>query len=133
MAPKEKTMHIEAYLFHGWHVISIEGEFVIRYLGELRSRLSGLEQLDAPNIALDLVGVSYLDSSSITLMVNFNKRISEKKGSFVLIEPRNKEILDVLQIVGIYQTITVMRSIEEFEAHVQAIEIIGGQINKGEG
>ncbi|MFP4162343.1 MAG: STAS domain-containing protein [Chitinispirillaceae bacterium] len=97
-----------------WHIISLEGKFVIKQLMKIRKILTEIEIKEcSPKIAFDLSKTSYLDSSAITAMLNLRKRLLPKNGRFVLFGP-NEDILDILSIVGFDKLIPVYSSLETF-------------------
>lgn len=68
------------------------------------------KQLD---VAIDMTGVSVIDSSGMALLNNANKRINEKRGRFILfgLQP---QVVDSLTQTDILSQLIVVRDRQEF-------------------
>lgn len=98
---------------HGkWLIISISGKFTIKNLVPIRRLFDNAESDMEQYIAIDLTNASYLDSSAITILINFHKRCIEKGGRLALFGI-NRDIEEVLSIVGLDKVITVLNSIDD--------------------
>ncbi|MFP4013619.1 MAG: STAS domain-containing protein [Chitinispirillaceae bacterium] len=98
-----------------WHIIKLEGKFVVKQLMQIRNILTSIEEIEkSPRIAFDLSKTSYLDSSAITAMLNLRKRLLPKNGKFVVFGP-NEDVLDILSIVGFDKLIPIYSSYESFK------------------
>ncbi|HEX2957653.1 MAG TPA: STAS domain-containing protein [Chitinispirillaceae bacterium] len=102
------------YQHLNWFIVEIKGRFVVKNLTQVRAALDELEMKQASRVAIDLSETMYLDSSALTILINFKKRISSRNGTLVLIKP-NKNIADIFSIVGFEKTIPIVESIEEFK------------------
>ena len=97
-----------------WKIIELRGKFVIKNLALIRRYFDQTEQFDLPRIAIDMTGVSQLDSSAITILVNFQRRIIQKDGLLVLFGMHG-DIAEIFSIVGIDKMFRICGSREEFE------------------
>lgn len=102
------------YQLSSWYVVEIKGRFVVRNLTHVRSVFDELEQKMASRVALDLSETIQLDSSALTILINFKKRIFARDGSLVLIQP-NRNISDIFSIVGFERVIPIVESLKEFK------------------
>jgi anti-anti-sigma factor len=102
------------YQHFNWFVVEVKGRFVVKNLTQVRAVLDELEMKQASRVALDLSETIQLDSSALTILINFNKRISARNGTLLLIKP-NKNIAEIFSIVGFEKTIPIIGSIEEFK------------------
>jgi len=98
---------------HGkWLIISISGKFIIKNLVSIKRLFDNAESDKEQHVAIDLNKASYLDSSAISILINFHKRCVEKGGRLVLFGI-NRDIEEVLSIVGLDKVITVLKSIDD--------------------
>ncbi|MET0801182.1 MAG: STAS domain-containing protein [Actinomycetota bacterium] len=75
----------ETHAANGWTVVSISGELDLSTSAALRSALeSGLAD-DPPRLAVDLTKVSFMDSSSLGVLVAYLKRAREQAGDLMLV------------------------------------------------
>ncbi len=102
-----------------WTIVSIEGKFVIKYVAEIRKVLEPLKDNPIPRIALDLTRTTHLDSSAMTLMLNYQNRLKEKQGGLVLYGV-NEDIMGIITIVGFDSFVPIYRSRADFERNVDA-------------
>lgn len=105
-------MDVNAGVKGDWFVIKLEGAFVVRNIRNIRTILD--EQGDTPGakVAIDLSNTNYIDSSAITLLVNFNKRIKSSNGEFVVFGA-NDDIKGIFSIVNLEATIDIRDSLPE--------------------
>ena len=112
-------------LHTGAEKITAEISKLISYLKineqETHKILAGIEAQVAqekkepdPHVAIDFSNTVYIDSSSITLLLNFQKRIQKVNGLLVGFGP-NKDISDIFSIVHLDEYIDIYNSRAEFE------------------
>lgn len=107
-------MIISETVQNGWRVIALQGKFVVKNLTAIRRILEKAEQTALPGIALDMSGVGQVDSSAITLLVNFQRRIIQKDGLLVLFGMRS-DIAEIFSIVGIDKLFRICTDRADFE------------------
>jgi len=107
-------MEITARTWKEWKIISIDGTFVVKNLMRIRKVFDEVEKRAGPLIALDLTKTSHIDSSAITLMLNFQRRVLSNNGKLVVFGP-NEDIMGIFSIVGFDNAIPVYRSRTDFE------------------
>ena len=103
--------------FGAWNILAIDGEFVVKYLSAIRQHLDSFMSTPNPFIAFDLSKASYIDSSAITLMLNFQKRIEAAAGRIVIFGA-TEDARAIFSIVGLDASITLYDTREEFEKAV---------------
>ena len=108
-------MEINESVYNGWGVIAMKGKFVVRNLTRIRKVFERAEGEELPKVALDMSGVLEVDSSAITILVNFQRRIIQKDGLLVLfgLQPG---ITEIFSIVGIDKLFRICTTRENFEA-----------------
>ncbi|HLV30349.1 MAG TPA: STAS domain-containing protein [Chitinispirillaceae bacterium] len=104
-------MEINTRRFGKWFIIAVCGKFVLKNLTEIRMFFENSES----NlwIAVDLKKTTILDSSALTILTNFHKRLQNKGGKLVIFEP-DRYIADVFSIVGFDRLISIYNTEEEF-------------------
>ena len=105
---------------NSWLIIILKGKFVIKNLAEIRMHFDNAALADRPAVALDMSEVSQLDSSAITILVNFQRHIIQKDGLLVLYGMSN-DITEIFSIVGIDKIFRICSSRQDFK------EIYGDQ------
>jgi anti-sigma B factor antagonist len=66
-------------------MVTLAGEFDLSTAADLRERFVSPEVFDAEHVQVDLTSVSFLDSSSIGILVSACKRIRSTGGAFSVI------------------------------------------------
>jgi anti-anti-sigma factor len=108
-------MIINESRFFSWHIIAPCGKLIVKNLTIVRGRFETAEQAQQPLIAIDLSAVTQLDSSAITMLINFQKRIIRKNGHLVLFAPCS-DIAELFSIVGIDKSFSICETRDDFEA-----------------
>jgi anti-sigma B factor antagonist len=93
-------------------LVRLAGDFDLSTAGDLRDCLVSPEVLDAERVRIDLAGVTFLDSSSIGLLVSAGKAVRSTGGTFSVRCPGGIA-LRVLQISGL--------------VHYFEVDFVGGQ------
>ena len=102
-----------------WYLIKLQGKFVVRNLTLIRKFFEKAEKKKIPDVAIDMGEVIQIDSSAITILINFQRRIIQKDGRLVLFSLR-PDIAEIFSIVGIEKMFRICKSKEMFEkAYVQ--------------
>ena len=98
----------------GWSIVFIEGRLVVKDIKNVRKVFESLEKQPTPHIAIDFSKTVYIDSSSITLLINYQKRIWNANGMLVAYGA-NKDIADIFELVSLNEFIDLYKSRAEFE------------------
>ncbi len=112
-------MNISTEKWNNWDLVAIEGAFVVRVLSEIRKVFEKTEQKPAPKVAMDFTNTSYIDSSAITLLLNFQKRLYNAQGEMVIFGP-SEDIQGIFSIVNFDESVTIYTTRSEFENACQA-------------
>jgi len=102
----------------GWHILAVEGEFVVKYLAKVREHLEEFAKQSTAKVAFDLTKTTYIDSSAITLMLNYQKRLRAQNGNIVVFGA-SEDAKSIFSIVGLDNSITVFDTREQFEQAVK--------------
>lgn len=111
-------MKIDIKSFENWRIVSFEGKFIVKYIAQIRKVIEPLEKMDLPLIAFDLSATTHMDSSAITLIMNYNKLLLAKKGKLVLFGA-NEDITGIINIVGLDVTVPLFKTHADFELSVR--------------
>jgi len=109
-----KAVNIYTDKWQDWHIVSIEGAFVLTRLDNVRPVFETLGKSPTPQIALDFSRLFIFDSSAITVLVNLYKRLKEVQGKLVIFAP-NDDIQNILSIAGLDKVIPVFLTRADFE------------------
>jgi anti-sigma B factor antagonist len=96
-----------------WRTMALQGKFTVKNIPLIRKYFESAEQFPLPGIMIDMSGVTQLDSSAISMLVNFQRRILQKNGLFVLVGMSN-DITEIFSIVGIDKIFSICKNNEEF-------------------
>ncbi len=112
-------MNISTEKWNMWDIVGIDGAFVVRVLNDIRKVFEKVERNQNPCVALDLTNTSYIDSSAITLLLNFQKRLGNAQGKLVIFGP-SEDIQGIFSIVNLEESVNIFSSRSEFESTCQA-------------
>jgi anti-anti-sigma factor len=105
---------------NNFHIIDIVGKIDrLKDSIVLKSYVNTLLERNLNNVAMNLAGVTYMDSGALNVLIYSHNTLSKKGGSLVLIEP-NEYVKDVLEVVGLNKLVKIFSTEKEFENEVQA-------------
>lgn len=107
-------MRVTERIYNSWTVIALEGKFIVKNLTKIRRYFDRAVHRSHPDVAIDMGEVSQLDSSAVTILVNFQRRIVQNDGRLVLFG-MNDDIAEIFSIVGIDKIFRICRNREDFE------------------
>jgi anti-anti-sigma factor len=116
---EQSPIKVSAESWNSWNIVAIDGKFVIKFVAEIRKVLEPLKEQQTPKIALDLTNTTHLDSSAMTLMLNYQNRLKEKQGGLVVFGV-NEDIMGIITIVGFDSFVPIYRSRADFERSMTA-------------
>jgi STAS domain. len=111
-------MKIDIRSFEKWYIVSLEGKFIVKYIAQVRKVIEPLEKMEQPLVAFDFSATTHMDSSAITLIMNYNRRLVAKKGKLVLFGA-NEDITGIINIVGLDSTVPLYKTHADFELSVR--------------
>lgn len=97
---------------NGVPVVSATGEIDVATAPPLRDRLQALATSGKSTVVVDLLGVTFLDSTALGVLVGALKRCRESGGDLPLVitEPR---ILKVFEITGLTGVFPIYASVDD--------------------
>jgi anti-sigma B factor antagonist len=107
----EQAFTIDDEEIDGIPVVSASGEIDVATAPPLRERLLALSASGEPTVVVNLLGVTFLDSTALGVLVGALKRCREAGGDLPLVidEPR---ILRVFEITGLTGVFSIFESVE---------------------
>jgi anti-sigma B factor antagonist len=105
IAPQPFDVDVDASI-PGQAVVRLRGELDVGSAPELSACLAALDEVD---VVVDMSGLTFMDSSGISALIEAYKRCSKGGLSFVLRSP-SAQVANVLRITGVDQVLTVERS-----------------------
>jgi anti-sigma B factor antagonist len=96
----EQRFHIEELVEQGRPVVKVDGEIDVATAPQLRECLHGVIARGPSTVIIDLLGVTFLDSTALGVLVGALKRCREVGGELhvVVADPR---IMKIFEITGL--------------------------------
>lgn len=95
-----------------WTVLSVSGEVDLATAPQLRERLDGLIDEGGERLVVNLEGVSFLDSTGLSVLVGALNRIQERGGTLAL-AALSRPVRKVLATVGLEQQFAIHETVAE--------------------
>lgn len=108
----ELTFEINEQVTRGVPVVGVVGEIDVATAPTLAEHLGVHEEAGAASVVVDLLGVSFLDSTALGVLVGSFKRLRESGGTLKLViaEPR---ILKVFEITDLIRVFPIFATVDE--------------------
>jgi anti-anti-sigma factor len=116
-APTSQQLVIATDRWRDWQIVMLTGKFVVQSFSIVRNKLETMDTGETRNVAIDMSGITQIDSSALTIVLNFQKRLQEKGGKLVIFGP-NAIIKDTLLIVGFNMAVPIYNTRAMFEQSV---------------
>ncbi|HEV3475391.1 MAG TPA: STAS domain-containing protein [Actinomycetota bacterium] len=107
-----ESLFVEPKERGSWTVVDVKGEIDLDTAPQLKAVLGDAIKGGAINIAVNLEGVEFLDSSGLGVLIGSLKRCKEAGGMLALVSPR-RPIRKVLSITGLDKVIPIHDTVEE--------------------
>jgi anti-anti-sigma factor len=108
------TLSIEKKILGDFTVFVLKGELIVSTLAALKKKVQDEFTGNKFYMAIDMLGVSQIDSSALGLINNIKKKTDEKEGHFVLFSVP-PHALQSLTETGILGNIVIVKNEEEFK------------------
>ncbi len=96
----------------GWSVLAVGGEVDVATAPRLRERLIALVNDEQYQIVVDLVGVDFIDSTGLGVLIGALKRVRTHGGQLLLV-CTERRILKVFEITGLDRVFQLVNSVDE--------------------
>jgi anti-sigma B factor antagonist len=100
----ELTFEITEQVTGGVPVVTVVGEIDVATAPTLAEHLAVHEQAGASVVVVDLLGVSFLDSTALGVLVGSFKRLGESGGTLKLViaEPRILKVFEITDLIRVF-------------------------------
>lgn len=102
------------------HLVTVTGEIDIFTAPEFKQRVAGAIDEGLPAVIVDLSGTTFIDSSSLGVLIGAHRRISLRRGRLIVV-CGNPAIIKTFKITGLDGVFTVVKTLEEARAADAAV------------
>ena len=100
-------------------VIAVHGELHLSTAPEFSRRLNAAIADGKTAVVLDLSGVSFIDSTGLSVLLNALRRVTRRHGRMALVIT-NPTVLRLFEITRLDSTFDIRETLEDAVTHVQA-------------
>lgn len=94
------------------HVVSLSGKVDLYSVTSLRKELTDYIDKGVKSLAIDMNGLSYMDSSGIALLAAIQKKVKAMGAAFALVSVP-EDILNVLKVAALDKFFRIVKKIED--------------------
>ena len=107
----DQSFKIEDLEIDGVPVVSVSGEIDVATAPPMRDRLQALTTSGKSTVVVDLLGVTFLDSTALGVLVGALKRCREAGGDLPLVidEPRILKVFEITGLTGVFPIFDTVR------------------------
>lgn len=102
---------IAARQMGGWHVLRVAGELDLASSTTLADRIALLP--DGTSVALDLRGLTFIDSSGLSTVIAGEHRARDRGGRLAVVTADHGPVERIIVLTGVDQVIEVVRSTDD--------------------
>jgi anti-sigma B factor antagonist len=85
---------------NGSVTLTLEGEIDFGNVAQLRAELAQVIRSNAGNLTVDLAGVSFLDSTTIGVLIQAKKRLAQRESELIIIRPQPR-VRRIFEMAGL--------------------------------
>ncbi len=100
--PVPGALAIACAIENGSAALSLEGELDLATSAALEERLSDLEEQGSTRLTVDLVGLNFIDSTGLRVLLQATARAQER-GHELILRPARGPVQRVFEITGVEQ------------------------------
>lgn len=105
-------LNVERTTSDAWIVVTVQGELDLSTASALRSELSGALEGGATHIVVDLLGVSFMDSTGLGVLMGTLLKLREREGDMRLVV-EGGPVHRVLSLTGLTKVFAIFPSTDE--------------------
>jgi len=94
------------------HLVSVTGEIDLFTAPEFKQSLSGPIDDGAGRVIVDLSATTFIDSSSLGVLIGAHRRLKQREGSLVVVCD-NETIVKTFRITGLDSVFTLVPSLDD--------------------
>jgi anti-sigma B factor antagonist len=106
------TVDLGSESAHSWPVVKVAGEVDIETSPALDERLRSVLDQGYSSVMVDLAGVTFLDSTGLSVLIGGLRRCQDGGGELRLLSPR-PNVRKVLEVTGLLGTFRLEEDLEE--------------------
>lgn len=99
-------------------VVALSGEVDLHTAPALEQALEGVLALGGTSVALDLADVSFVDSTTLAVLMRYHERF-ESRGGQLIIVTADRRVLRTLEVTGLDRILTLERRLPEAVASIR--------------
>jgi anti-sigma B factor antagonist len=97
---------------NGAHIVAVTGEIDLFTAPEFKQRMNQPIEEGVERLIVDLSGTTFIDSSSLGVLIGAHRRLKQRDGSLVVVCD-NDAIVKTFKITGLDGVFTLARSLDE--------------------
>jgi anti-sigma B factor antagonist len=94
------------------HVVAVTGEIDLFTAPEFKQRVSAPIDAGRSNVIIDLTGTTFIDSSSLGVLIGAHRRLKLRGGSLIVVCD-NDAIVKTFRITGLDGVFTLVKSMDD--------------------
>jgi anti-sigma B factor antagonist len=94
------------------HVVAVRGEIDLFTAPEFKQHVSAPIDAGVPHVVVDLSGTTFIDSSSLGVLIGAHRRLKLRGGSLVIV-CENEPIIKTFRITGLDGVFTLVSSLDD--------------------
>ena len=94
------------------HIVAVTGEIDLFTAPEFKQRVSAAIDAGRNSVVVDLTGTTFIDSSSLGVLIGAHRRLKLRGGSLVVVCD-NQAIVKTFRITGLDGVFTLVRSLDD--------------------
>ncbi|RVU14504.1 anti-sigma factor antagonist [Streptomyces antnestii] len=95
----------------GWTVVEVHGEVDVATVPRIREYVSACIDAGRHHLIVDMVGVPFMDSTGLGLLVGIGKRIRTHTGDLRLVVT-NPGVLQIFRVTSLHRALPIYDSVE---------------------
>jgi len=96
----------------GTHIVAVSGEIDLFTAPEFKQRVSAPIDAGRSSVVVDLTGTTFIDSSSLGVLIGAHRRLKLRGGSLVVVCD-NEAIVKTFRITGLDGVFTLVRTLDD--------------------
>jgi anti-anti-sigma factor len=98
-------------------VVTLSGEVDLHTAPALAQALDGVVGLGGTSVALDLADVSFVDSTTLGILLRYDERFKERGGELVVVTS-DLRVLRTLEVTGVNRVLAIERRLADAVAAI---------------
>ena len=94
------------------HVVAVTGEIDLFTAPEFKQRVAAPIDAGRTHVVVDLTGTTFIDSSSLGVLIGAHRRLRRQEGSLVIV-CSNDAIVKTFRITGLDSVFTIVSTLDE--------------------